>query len=534
VIGNLKRFSIYIAVFILLLTLVSFTNFWRVIDYYLFQQLHSKEIELDEEIVLIDLPYRADGKSFNIDSYRNRTGDLLRTIESRVAVGESPKAVILDMYFSSDDNSLDSIKTAINSIKDKTKLFVVFNALGAHQKGLKDREEEHAMTIYDLLGKPYLHTIIEPKMLGSFFNTKIEVLSYWSEIEISVDGESGSVSEFIEALPLKVARDLNPSIIKKPFEPVQYVLPIGNPDNIKEHTYAFNHAENAITGGAFLPELNLKDKIIVVGSLEHDKVDFLSQASPYLVAWAIDDQLNKNENVRTPFDNVWVILGQILFFSLFTALVFANFFKYLKSLQTKPLLLAGLSSLCGLLLLAAVAMAVLATGHIMLVGLTTVAIFLTALLSWRYSLKFLVTGIIEGSGKYDVFISYSRADSEWVIKNVYEPLKNLRTAKGEPLSIFFDRESIGIGEAFTAKYMWAIVDSQFFIPVFSESYYGKNHCKNEMDLAYKRSVEKLIKLIPIAHSYNVVPQIYTHVNFANVEIDPDFFNGIKKAILDES
>ena len=42
-------------------------------------------------------------------------------------------------------------------------------------------------------------------------------------------------------------------------------------------------------------------------------------------------------------------------------------------------------------------------------------------------------------------------------------------------------------------------------------YYRKNHCRNEVDLAYKRSVENMISILPIAHSYDAVPQIYSHI-----------------------
>jgi hypothetical protein len=157
--------------------------------------------------------------------------------------------------------------------------------------------------------------------------------------------------------------------------------------------------------------------------------------------------------------------------------------------------------------------------------------FIAALLAWRYAHKFLVTGIAEGGEKYDVFIRYSRGNKDWVIKNVYEPLNELRTSEGDKLNIFFDQKSIGIGEAFTSKYMWGIVDSRFFIPIISDEYYGKNHCKNEMDLAYKRSVEKLINILPIAFSYEVVPQIYTHINFSDISKNPDFFSSIKNELL---
>ena len=86
-------------------------------------------------------------------------------------------------------------------------------------------------------------------------------------------------------------------------------------------------------------------------------------------------------------------------------------------------------------------------------------------------------------------------------ENVYEPLAALRKPNGDKLNIFFDVKSIGIGEAFTAKYMWAIVDAKCFIPVISEDYYKKNHCKNELDCAIKRWVEKLISIEAIAFSF---------------------------------
>ena len=95
------------------------------------------------------------------------------------------------------------------------------------------------------------------------------------------------------------------------------------------------------------------------------------------------------------------------------------------------------------------------------------------------------------------------------------------------MKIFFDEKSICIGEQFTAKYMWSIVDSKVFIPIISEEYYGKNHCKNEMDLAVKRSVEKLIRLMPIVFSYDCVPEAFQHINFMDVSINKDFIESIK-------
>jgi hypothetical protein len=98
---------------------------------------------------------------------------------------------------------------------------------------------------------------------------------------------------------------------------------------------------------------------------------------------------------------------------------------------------------------------------------------------------------------------------------------------GEKLNIFYDKKSIGLGEMFTTKYMWAIVDTKFFIPVFSDDYYAKNHCRNEMDCAVKRDVEKLLHIQGVALSFNAVPEAFHCINFVDVTQNPAFIDVIE-------
>jgi hypothetical protein len=357
------------------------------------------------------------------------------------------------------------------------------------------------------------------------------VLFYRSELKMERENNGGYV--FIEALASRVARDLKVGE-SLPAEPQGYILPLGNDESIINQTYQFLHPGNSTTGGKFSGDFSMRDKILIVGSLEEDYLDKIEKTGTHLVAWALYDQIRGNVLAKQPLNHPLVIILLVIFFAFFTTLVFALLFKYVKVLQTKPLVISILSSVVSILFLMAFGWIMLiAANKVTPVGLILIGIVLAAILAWRYAYKFLVTGIAEGGQKYDVFISYSRGNSDWVIKNLYEPLKELRTPDGDKLRIFFDAKSIGIGEAFTSKYMWGIVDSRFFIPVISEEYYGKNHCKNEMDLAYKRSVEKLIRILPIAFSYDAVPQIYTHINFSDVSVNPDFFEGIKKELLEK-
>ena len=530
-IARLKRFGIYIIVFVLLVGLVGATGYFQTIDHYVFARFHKKEIQLRDDIAIIDLPRNVNDK-YSIDSYRKRTADLLHIISERInrpeAEAEIPKAVVVDMYFSSNDNSLDIIVDALKELKELTKLYVVFNPLTEDDKGLEAMVEEHAAEVYDIFGKPYLHTMIEPKMIGSVFGTKIEELTYMSQIEIA--SKDGTYTEFVTAIPIMLAHDLNDFEI--PMMPEEYLLPFGSAQEIEKHKYDFQHTDTLTSGGTISPELKLNDKIIIIGSIDHDKAAHLSQAGPYLLAWAIDDQLsskNDKTEVRSPLNNPWVIIGQVVFFSLLIALLFALLFKYIKALQTKPIIIAVLSFIIGLILLAAVFMAILAIDNVLLVGLTIMAMFVTAILAWRYSVKFLVTGVVEGSGKYDVFISYSHAESKWVKKNIYGPLSEIRTKDNKPLNIFFDEKSIGLGEAFTMKYMNGIVDSKFFLPVFSKDYKDRNHCWNEMEVGYKRYIEKLMKYIPVAMKYEYIPDAFTKDNLIIADgSDPEFFKRIKE------
>jgi hypothetical protein len=225
----------------------------------------------------------------------------------------------------------------------------------------------------------------------------------------------------------------------------------------------------------------------------------------------------------------------MLFFAFCVALVFALIFKYVTWLQTKPLVIAILSFVIVLLLLFIYYMVILTFKAVIPVGQTIVAMLVAAGLCWRFAYKFLVTGIAEGAEKYDVFISYSHGpQAEWVEKNVYEPLAAYRKPSGDKLSIFFDKKSIGIGEAFTSKYMWAIVDTKYFVPVVTDEYYKKNHCKNELDLAVNRFVEKRIRINMLAFNYEAVPEPYRTFNYIEVGKNPNFIETITTNLEAES
>jgi hypothetical protein len=271
--------------------------------------------------------------------------------------------------------------------------------------------------------------------------------------------------------------------------------------------------------------------VVVVGNMADDVHVGAPQAGPKLVAWALDDARRGHRNARVPLDHGGVVAGLILAMGLLTAGAIGLLFKFVPGLQSRPAMLAVAGSLAGVVLLVLAGAACRAMGYVMPVGLPLAAVLLAGLLGWRHAAKYLAAGAAEGTGKYDVFISYSRQHGDWVAANVFAPLSAVRKPDGQPLRIFFDRTEIGIGEAFTSKYMWAIVDSRVFVPVFSPDYYGKNHCRNEMDLAFKRHIDKRLRIAPLALEAGAVPEIFSVLNYIDVQAHPRFIDDIARTIL---
>ncbi len=525
-----KRLSAYLLVFVILLAGFVTTGLWHDLDYVVYRTLYldtSRSVQLADNILLVDLPYRANDRDNDPTEYRRRLADLLRVIAARER--DRPQAVVLDIWFSNDGRGLPELKEAIERLRNRASGNVdVYASFNPYAEGKKDAGQlwkEHAQDLYRSVLKGYGHTSLALTM---------GVLSY--EPELQIPGEGGT-TEYIWALPIKVAIDLGR--LDEPASGEAVVLPVGSEEAMGHHTVAFIHAGNGTAGGTFVASRasttpvmpNLDRKIVLIGSVVEDRYKDAPQAGPNLIAWALNDQLKGDGNARRPLNNPALVLGQILFFALFTVLVFALLFKYLTRLQTRPVLMACLAVGASVAMLGLVAAAALTLKYVTPVGLTLFAIVLTGILAWRFALKFLVTGVAEGSGKYDAFISYSRQHGEWVVKNVYEPLKTMRKADGSQLAVFFDRTEIGLGEAFTARYMWAIVDSRFFIPVFSDDYYARNHTRNEMDVAYKRSVEKKIVILPVACAARAVPEIYSHLNYVDAQANPRFIEDLRRVLL---
>lgn len=493
--------------------------------------------EINDKIIFIDIP-TTDDKDW-LEKLRSDVAGLLFNIDSKVDSTESDldkPVVILDIAFGSETVGLRPIKDAIMSLRDKKiKVYAPYELPPPNTNTtFKEHDKYQNKSLYNIYFEG------QAKRLNTAFHNHIEVdglLSYYSFERIE--------NMMIESLPVRVAKDYN-RIEKKAdsteLDYTQYVVPLKlpfNPASRKEIYFVYTNDSSSTANNNFS---NLKDsfdlskKFIIIGTPKDQQeigkdggIKYLVPG-PYIVATALIDQLHENKFTKPPYDNVVFQLILILFFAFFVCLIFAAIYKYIKKLQTSPSLIALLSWVLGVTIF-------FGLGYLLLEfvvirpTLPAISMFWATLLAWHFTKKFLVTGIMEGSGKYDVFISYSRSKSEWVKKNLYSPLNELRKPDGSKLNIFFDEKSIGIGENFTTYYMRKIVDSKLFIPVMSQDYYGKNHCRNEMDIAVKRKVEKLIGIFMITFDYKHVPEEFTHINFVDLDKGVDFMSLLKKELI---
>ena len=545
---TLKRLAIYLITFLITLILALSLGDWKKVDNYLvgYSNQTNEDVNVlnkDLVFVAIDTEPEAPNVCESFHKKRQNIINVLKVINNQINSNNGPKGVVLDIWFSNDNTEEENLIQEIQLLQfSNVPVYASYNinasgqTIDIEKRDFNNLENEHLTSVYDVLS--YGNEI--PTKGSGRYHTNLfyesHMASYENDFKFHIGGSKDSV--LVESLVYKVVKDLgdsNAMLLEKKRR--GSIVPFGSIKEMQERTFYFE-PDDSLTiesfkaydnGNPRIQTINMDQKIVIIGDPLNDVADAGNSdiPGPYVVSWAISDLLDENIRLKLPLEGTSIIVGQMLFFAFFVALVFAFIFKYFRAVQTKPLLIAILSFVAVLLLLYLYYKVILTFKAVIPVGQTIVAMAVAALLSWRFAYKFLVTGVSEGAKKYDIFISYSHGPkAEWVEENVYKPLSEYRNSNGDKLNIFFDKKSIGIGEAFTSKYMWAIVDTRLFLSIVTDEYYGKNHCKNELDLAINRKVENLIKLNMLFFNFKAIPEPYK--TFNHVEIKEEKPNVVEK------
>ncbi|MFD1616062.1 toll/interleukin-1 receptor domain-containing protein [Gelatiniphilus marinus] len=524
---TLKRFAIYlITFFTLLIVALTITKFWKDWDYAFYKKVYMNESDaaskLSSRIAVVNIEKpNLDSKNESLKQFRKKIISFLNTVQHHNTTNqESPTAVILDISFSNDTIQLKELKEAIKKVRAKRiDVYAVYSLRNyyAQDSIFETNDFKQAKTLYDS------DSILVGGRLHAGFVADKELIHYPSDLFLKTAfGDTLKIESIIKRIAL------NDDSNSFPNEFENLAVPLGPIEAIEKQRYDFVAPdESSKSIGSFNVPLKMHKKYVIAGDLKNDFQKDISMPRTYFLAWALNEKIIDVKIAKQPITNLAIILGQTLFFSLFTVFVFALLFKYIKRLQTKPKTLAVISFLISAIFFATYGLLVFAFNKVIPIGMTLMGMAVAAFLTWRYALKFLVMGIIEGGGVYDVFISYSHNDYDWVKKNLYLPLSEFKKEDGNKLKIFFDEKSIGIGEQFTIKYMKGIADSKVIIPVISKSYNVKNHCQNELNIAIKRSVEKLMIMTPITFDFADVPEILTHILVLDVNQNKNYLESIK-------
>ena len=177
---TLKRLGGYLLVFVILLIGFVATDLSHSLDYFVYRTLYldaARTIELTDNILLIDLPYRANDSNNDPTEYRLRLADLLREIAARQS--DRPQAVVLDVWISNDARGLPELIEAITGLRTRRQgavdVYASFNPDAEGKQNAQQLWREHAQDVYRSVLTGYGHTSL---------NLFMGVLSYQPELQI--------------------------------------------------------------------------------------------------------------------------------------------------------------------------------------------------------------------------------------------------------------------------------------------------------------------------------------------------------------
>jgi hypothetical protein len=287
-------------------------------------------------------------------------------------------------------------------------------------------------------------------------------------------------------------------------------------------------------------------KYVIVATLENDLGPLhkgtAPRSNPELLAWAVSDLLKPKSGGGAYFEPLplnEMLAALVIGFGAVTLVAFIAAFQGLRRLRLKALRrqlpwIAAAAAVCFALALfgAVEALMFFAKQIPPQVSLVAMSVVLAGGLCGERGREILVDQARtvdappEESNEYDVFISYAHDEREWVRENVYLPLANARTADGRKLDIFFDTSSIRAGVEWEDKILLSLAGSRFVIAVYSETYFTRRYCLEEVKRARSKSIMQdadgsLSCLLPIMRGTPVIPLTLAHINAVKVDDNPD-------------
>lgn len=458
----------YGVAFLALLTLCVIFLPWREGDWWLQGRLaHVEPPTLSPRLIIIDVPRAADLANFRAD---------LSTALHALARNEqgAPWIVVLDIAVSNDERGIDALTGALQALRAAhARLYGVVDPV---DNGRIDARfmERHSTRVYSMLDGVG-HTV---------FGTRGTSAAYEPRLEL------GGGNPPLPALSMLVAS----THLGAQRAAATRVLKPGRQQSVLARTFRLTHGSLMDPSG--VAPGDLRQSIVIVGSLADDLSAVEGRSGPELIAWAL------NEHLAAPAaDGPRALLAHpaLLLALLTTAVtlavgVAALLYRLLPRTHSHLWVLPAAGGGAGVIVLVAGVGLTLALGHSMpqitlaalavIVASALIGLYLHRYQHWQDSRA--EPGEI--AQEYDVFVSYSRTpeNAQWVQTHVMTPLSQARRTDGTPLRVFRDTDRIRVGDPWFRRIVHALNASRAFLPVYSADYFDKLPCVNELERAAQK------------------------------------------------
>jgi hypothetical protein len=495
---------------------------WQVADHLVFRSLYlTRPPAPGEGIRLIDIDYPDESRREQPLRYREALGSALTQL---AALPAPPRTILIDVWLSSNPAGAEAVTAGIAALRAKgAKIYAAVSVKDRHGQNSADFMKWHHEAIYSSMDG-YGHTELD---------YGFGVLKYERELVLPMP----QAKMRVPALPIRAA--IEPE--RADALPASLVIPLGGDDAFKPFTHRLAHAtakiEPAIPADASLT-------YAIVGSFTEDSDNLLKRPGPLLLAWALSDLLAGKASVaREPLNHPLALLGLAALAALFALGAFELSFRILRGrvapsrwnalarwLALAAFLLSAVTLLCtgGIVLMA---------GRVIPVAFPTACAALGSASAWagarRWSANEQMRREMAGGGEeravqYDVFVSYAHdppANKAWVKSAIVAPLTALHHADGTPYRIFFDETEIKVGRQWKTEIELALLGTRCFLPVYSEDYFQRPYCREEIEIADQLRIEGRLRMFPVARAPERVPERYLRkVQYIDARDAPAFMD----------
>lgn len=513
---------------------------WQSLDHLAFRALYLPQLPgPDPGIRLIDIEYPDELKHQDQPArYRETLGRVMQQLAA-LPDTDRPRSVLVDIWFASNSAAEESVMAGMAALRAKgVKVYATVEPKDRHGADSADFMQKHNTAIYTRALDGYGHTQLD---------YAFGVLKYERELALPVFSGAQRVGESrVPALPVLTAIAPEQAVNL----PRTLVIPVGDDSVFRDRIHRV-----ALGQGSWTPPFPAAPTTthVIIGSLAEDSDNVMQRPGPLLLAWALSDLLaGKSSTAREPLNHPAALLGLSVLAAMCAAGVLALSFRMVrgKVVPSRWKRLAGglavLSFVLSALLLLALGGVFLLTQQVIPVALSLACAALASGFMWRATLRWIDDELTRTTLEqvkeyraiqYDVFISYAHEPPEnkdWVRRHVSEPITAMRHANGNALRVFFDESAIKVGTSWKHEIEQSLMGSRLFVPVYSDLYFSRPYCQEEINIADHLRIERRLVMLPVARRLDVIPEIYlSKSQFLDVQTRPGWQQELLDAISAE-